>query len=222
MTPKAAGVAPSRLIRPRSRRTPGARSRYRACPSSYGRMPMLEGAPTTAIDRVHDSEPAVRRRAGRCRAAPASAAARRSRRARRRCRRRPAAAPAAPPRSSRAPTRTRASSAAGSPRASSRSRCACVTRNVVDSPTSKRRRSDSRRSLRERRAGARGLHAFGRAVDLPARAAHGFGRLRRAGSRSAAPPAAARRRRAHSWRPRNCGRADNSRSDRSSMSGSRW
>ena len=46
--------------------------------------------------------------------------------------------------------------------------------------------------LRERRAGARGVHALGRAVNLPAGLADRSRPPGRAGSRSAAPPAGAR------------------------------
>src|SRR5262245_1874898 len=44
-------MAPRRPTRLRPRSTPGALSRCRIWPSSYGRMPMLDGAPTTAIER---------------------------------------------------------------------------------------------------------------------------------------------------------------------------
>ena len=114
---------------------------------------------------------------GRCRAAPASAAGRRSRLCT------PTVSPAASGGACWTASKFTSADSYSSvvcsrfTCASSRSRCACVTRNVVDSPTSKRRCSDCEALLRERRARARGLHAFGRAVDLPARPAHRLGRL---------------------------------------------
>ena len=102
----------SRAISPRSRNTCGARFTCRTIPSSYGRIPMLDGAPTTPIARAM----AVRtpRRDGRGRAA--SVVGTRTTFAPLRPidgSRRPAAAPAGRLRSSRAPTRSRAMSGAG-------------------------------------------------------------------------------------------------------------
>src|SRR5262245_60986710 len=76
-------------------------------------MPMLDGAPMTAIARAIFRN-LVHRLGGRYRAVQASAAAPRSPLARRRYRLPPAVAPAAPLRSSRAPTRTPALFARGS------------------------------------------------------------------------------------------------------------
>ena len=214
-------IAPSRLIRPRSRRTPGARSRYRACPSSYGRMPMLEGAPTTAIARAMVRT--LIRRSGR--KMPRGAGVGSSTTL---APRTPTVSPAASGGASCTASKFTSADSYSSVVCSrltsawSKSRCACVTRNVVDSPTSKRRRSDSRRCCASIAPARAASHALSGALDLPAGAAYRSRRPAPADLRSSAPPAASLRRRARSSRLRNCDPADNSRSDRSSMSGSRW